>query len=116
MNPEKIIEKPPFDEALYTSYWFLTTMEKAMPGKGFSSEDRAAVSRTTLILANLIVEDSSCTLEGKDDPLIIQYTSLLHQYRDPKAVPVLAFVEVHKDNAVLMRRVETLNKLWELKR
>ena len=115
MNPEKVIQKLPFDEALYNCYWFLSTLEKSMPGKGFTVDDRAAVSLVTLILANMIVEDSSCTSDGKDEPLIIQYTNLLHQYRDPNAAEVKAFVELNKGDAVLMRRVETLNKVWELK-
>jgi len=116
MNPEKIINKLPFEEALYHCFWFLSTMEKTMPERGFSVEDRAAVSLVTLILANMIVENSSCTSEDKDEPLIIQYTNLLHQYRDPHATEVKAFVEKHKGDAVLMRRVDTLNKVWELKR
>jgi hypothetical protein len=113
MNPEKIINKLPFDEALYGCFWFLSTMEKLMPQNGFSVAEREAVSKTVFILAKMIVEDSSCTFQG--NPLIIQYTNLLHQHRDPQATEVQAFVALHKDDEVFMKRVRTLEKVWELK-
>lgn len=49
------------------------------------------------------------------EPLIITYTGLLHKHRDPNAKEVKDFVEQHKDDAVFLKRVETLNKVWELK-
>jgi hypothetical protein len=50
-----------------------------------------------------------------EDPLIIQYTNLLHQYRDPGASEVVDFVNVHRDDAVFVRRVEVLNRVLGLK-
>lgn len=49
----------------------------------------------------------------ENDPLIIQYTNLLHQYRDPNADEVKVFVEQHKDDAVFVSRAETLNKIFK---
>lgn len=50
-----------------------------------------------------------------EQPLIIQYTNLLHQYRDPEASEVVAFVQTHSGDAVFVRRVEVLNKVFRLK-
>lgn len=49
-------------------------------------------------------------------PLIIQYTNLLHEHRDPKSKPVRDFVKSHSRDAVFIRRVEVLNRLWRLKK
>ena len=46
--------------------------------------------------------------------LIIQYTSLLHQYRDPNAEQVKAFREKQKD-PVFIKRAAVLDKIWKLK-
>jgi hypothetical protein len=50
-----------------------------------------------------------------EQPLIIQYTNLLHEYRHPGAAPVREFLKKHSD-PVFRRRVKVLNKLFELKR
>ncbi|MFA6038802.1 MAG: hypothetical protein WCV62_03935 [Candidatus Peribacteraceae bacterium] len=50
-----------------------------------------------------------------DNPLIIQYTNLLNQYRDPNAPEVKAFVEQHKDDVVFVGRAKKLNKMFKLK-
>lgn len=55
-------------------------------------------------------------LEKKEDPLIIQYTQLLHRHMDPNHSKVKAFVEQHKDDDVFVRRAGTLNRLYALKR
>jgi hypothetical protein len=52
---------------------------------------------------------------GANDPLIIQYTQLLHQYRDTEAEPVKAFVQAHLNDLVFVKRVKTLNKVFKLK-
>ena len=49
-----------------------------------------------------------------EQPLIIQYTNLLHQYRDPNAKPVKAFMKKQRD-PVFQRRARALNKLFKLK-
>jgi hypothetical protein len=49
-------------------------------------------------------------------PLIIQYTNLLHEYGDPQAAPVLAFLEEHAEDKVFLRRAAVLNKVFQLKR
>ncbi len=48
-------------------------------------------------------------------PLTIQYTNLLHQYRDPEAAPVKAFVAKHSDDKIFVMRAEVLNKMFKLK-
>lgn len=49
-------------------------------------------------------------------PLIIQYTNLLHQYRDPQAPAVKEFRENHgKKDPVFRKRAETLDKVFQLK-
>ena len=50
------------------------------------------------------------------EPSIIQYTNLLHRYRDPEAKQVKAFVDKHKDDKVFLRRTKALNKLFSLKK
>ena len=50
------------------------------------------------------------------EPLIITYTNLLHKYRDPNAKEVKEFVDKHKDDKVLVRRAQTLNELFILKK
>ena len=47
-------------------------------------------------------------------PLIIQYTNLLHKCRDPQAKAVKAFVERHTD-PTFRKRVKVLNQLFRLK-
>jgi hypothetical protein len=42
-------------------------------------------------------------------PLNITYTNLLHQYRDPNAAQVQAFVQQHAGDAVFQERVKALN-------
>jgi len=49
-------------------------------------------------------------------PLIIQYTNLLHQYRDPAAPAVKAFVAEHAKDKVFVRRTKALNRVFQLKR
>ena len=50
-----------------------------------------------------------------EEPSIIQYTNLLHQYRDPGAEAVVAIVKAHQTDDVFLRRVEVLNKVFLLK-
>ena len=47
-------------------------------------------------------------------PPIIQYTNLLHQYRNPEAPAVQAFVAQHMSDAVLMKRIQTLNQVFKM--
>jgi hypothetical protein len=46
---------------------------------------------------------------------LIQYTNLLHKYRDPNAAPVKGFLEKHSSDRVLLRRAKALNKVFRLK-
>lgn len=48
-------------------------------------------------------------------PLIIQYTNLLHKYRDPLAKEVVDFVKQHENDKVFVRRANVLNMVWALK-
>jgi hypothetical protein len=48
-------------------------------------------------------------------PLIIQYTNLLHKYRDPAAKEVVDFVKQYEADEVFLKRVAVLNKVWLLK-
>jgi hypothetical protein len=48
-------------------------------------------------------------------PLIIQYTNLLHQYRDPAAKPIRDFVAQHSGDKVFLKRAEVLNQMFKLK-
>ncbi len=48
-------------------------------------------------------------------PMIIQYTNLLHQYRDPNADPVKEFLKKQSADKVFLRRAEALNKVFRLK-
>lgn len=47
--------------------------------------------------------------------LIVEYMNLLHRHRSPNAPKVLQFVKEHKQDAVFVRRVATLNRVWKLK-
>ena len=48
-------------------------------------------------------------------PLIIQYTNLLHQYRDPEANAVKKFLKEHSGERVFVKRAQALNKVFRLK-
>ncbi len=48
-------------------------------------------------------------------PLIIEYTNLLHKYRDPKAAPVKDFLKKHSSDKLLAKRAKALNKVFRLK-
>jgi hypothetical protein len=48
-------------------------------------------------------------------PLIIEYTNLLHQYRSPEAEPVKKFLRENGHDAVFLRRARALNRLFRLK-
>jgi hypothetical protein len=48
-------------------------------------------------------------------PLIIEYTNLLHKYRDPAAAPVKEFLQKHSSDKVLLQRAQALNKVFRLK-
>jgi len=48
-------------------------------------------------------------------PLIIQYTNLLHQYRDPKVKAVTEFLKRHSEDSVFVKRAQVLNKVFLLK-
>jgi hypothetical protein len=52
---------------------------------------------------------------GKPQPKIIQYTNLLHQWRDPSAKKVREFLEQNSDDEVFLKRAKVLNKLFQLK-
>jgi hypothetical protein len=51
----------------------------------------------------------------RQDRLIIEYTNLLHQYRDPAAREVVTFMHQHGDNAIFVKRAQVLNKVFRLK-
>lgn len=51
-----------------------------------------------------------------DQPLIIQYTNLLHRHRDPNAEPVLEFRQQHANDKTFQSRAEVLDKLFALKK
>ena len=48
-------------------------------------------------------------------PLIIQYTNLLHQYRNPEVDVIKKFVEKHSGDLVFVKRARALNKVFRLK-
>lgn len=48
-------------------------------------------------------------------PLIIQYTNLLHQYRDPEAEAIKKFLGKHSQDRIFIRRAKTLNRVFKLK-
>ena len=48
-------------------------------------------------------------------PLVIQYTNLLHKYPDPNAEPVKDFRKQHADDPVFVRRAAAIDKVWKLK-
>jgi hypothetical protein len=48
-------------------------------------------------------------------PLIIQYTNLLHQYRDPDAKVVQEFLKKHSQDRLFIRRAKVLNRVFKLK-
>lgn len=48
-------------------------------------------------------------------PLIIQYTNLLHQYRNPNAEIVKKFLEENSKDPVFVKRARVLNKVFRLK-
>lgn len=52
---------------------------------------------------------------SKESPLIIEYTNLLHTYRDPNHRQVLRFREEHAGDAVFQRRADALDKVWRIK-
>ena len=50
-----------------------------------------------------------------NEPLLIQYTKLLHQYRDPDAPEVKRFLSEHSRDSEFLKRAQTLNRLFQLK-
>ena len=48
-------------------------------------------------------------------PLIIQYTNLLHQYRDPNAKSVQVFLKKHSQDRLFIKRAKVLNRVFKLK-
>jgi hypothetical protein len=48
-------------------------------------------------------------------PLIIQYTNLLHRHGGPESSQVKEFRAMHSDDAVFLRRADTLDYVWRLK-
>ncbi len=48
-------------------------------------------------------------------PLIVQYTNLLHDLRDPDHPVAKAFVEQHKDDRHFMTQVGPLNRTYQAK-
>jgi hypothetical protein len=49
------------------------------------------------------------------EPLIIEYTNLLHKHRDVNAAPVKQFLADHAADEVFVRRAKALNKVFALK-
>lgn len=49
-------------------------------------------------------------------PLIIQYTNLLHQYCDINADPVQNFLDKHAGDVVFIKRAKALNLVFQLKK
>jgi hypothetical protein len=49
-----------------------------------------------------------------EQPLIIQYTNLLHQFRGPNAIEVRAFIDQHEDDTIFVRRANIINALFLL--
>jgi hypothetical protein len=55
------------------------------------------------------------TLRQTRLPLIIEYTNLLHKYRDPNAPEVQTFLRQHPDDETFLKRAQVLNKVFKLK-
>lgn len=53
---------------------------------------------------------------SEENPLVMQYTELLHKHMDSGAEEVKAFREQHKDDEDFQRRANTLDKLLEMKK
>jgi hypothetical protein len=53
--------------------------------------------------------------EMRKGALIVQYTNLLHRWRDPNAKSVREFLQKHRNDAVFQRRAKVLNRLFLLK-
>ena len=47
--------------------------------------------------------------------LIIDYVNILHEHKDENAPEVLAFMEKHKENKVLMMRIRILKSVFKMK-
>ena len=54
-------------------------------------------------------------LAPSGQPLIIQYTNLLHQCRDCNAPGVRKFLRLNSGNKVFVQRARTLNQVFQLK-
>lgn len=54
------LQKLPFDEALYQTFNFILKMSDSMDAT-FTDDERAAVKITSRILAQMVVENHSCT-------------------------------------------------------
>ncbi len=50
-----------------------------------------------------------------ENPLIIQYANLLHQYGDPNCTEVREFVSQHADDEVFVRRTKVLDRAFSHK-
>jgi hypothetical protein len=48
------------------------------------------------------------------EPLILQYTNLLHQYQGPEAQEVRNFLKEHEKNQIFVERARKLNALYVL--
>jgi hypothetical protein len=48
-------------------------------------------------------------------PLLIQYTDLLHKYRDVESEPVKLFIAKHSYDAVFIRRAKVINRVFKIK-
>ena len=48
-------------------------------------------------------------------PMIIEYTNLLHKYRDSNADAVKDFLKAHSSDEVFVKRAKALNKVFRLK-
>ena len=48
-------------------------------------------------------------------PLVIQYTNLLHKHGSPDATPVVEFRKAHKDDTVFLKRAQVLDTAFKTK-
>ncbi|MBI4415201.1 MAG: hypothetical protein HY566_03090 [Candidatus Kerfeldbacteria bacterium] len=52
---------------------------------------------------------------SRETALIVQYTELLHTYRNPNHREVRKFRKSHSEDTVFQRRADTLDRVFRLK-
>jgi hypothetical protein len=52
----------------------------------------------------------------KKEPLIVQYTNLLHEHQAPNAPAVQQFFKEHKDDSVFAERAQKLGALYVIEK